>query len=88
MLSAVGPAAIEMGLVKAKADETIIKIRAVNTGGRFVSKVKTPHGKLIYEGETSIDGVPGTAAPVELKLWMLLAPKQVSFFQQEILGTL
>ena len=37
MLSAVGPAAIEMGLVKAKADETIIKIRAVNTGGRFVS---------------------------------------------------
>ena len=38
ILSAVGPAAIEMGLMKAKTDETIIKIQAVNTGGRFVPK--------------------------------------------------
>ena len=79
MLSAVGPAAIEMGLVKAKADETIIKIRAVNTGGRFVSKVKTPHGKLVYEGETSIDGVPGTAAPAELKFMDITGSKTGKF---------
>ena len=66
MLSTVGPAAIEMGLFQPKIDETIIKIRAVNTGGRFVSKVQTPDGNLVYDGNTSIDGVPGTAAPVEL----------------------
>ncbi len=79
MLSAVGPAAIEMGLVKAKNDETIIKIRAVNTGGRFVSKVKTPNGNLVYEGEASIDGVPGTAAPVELKFMDITGSKTGKF---------
>ena len=79
MLSAVGPAAIEMGLVKAKTDETIIKIRAVNTGGRFVSKVKTPNGNLVYKGETSIDGVPGTAAPVELKFMDITGSKTGKF---------
>ena len=79
MLSAVGPAAIEMGLVKAKADETIIKIRAVNTGGRFVSKVKTPNGNLVYKGGTSIDGVPGTAAPVELKFMDITGSKTGKF---------
>ena len=53
----VGPAAIELGLIKPKADETSIKIRAVNTEGRFVSTVQTPNTKLVYGGETVIDSV-------------------------------
>lgn len=67
MLSAVGPAAIEMGLVKPQGDETQIKIRSVNTGARFESTVPTPGGQLAYTGDARIDGVPGTAAPIWLK---------------------
>ena len=55
------PAAIELGLIKPKADETSIKT-VVNTEGRFVSTVQTPNTKLVYGGETVIDGVPGSAA--------------------------
>ena len=67
ILSGVGPAALEMGLVEPTGDQTSIKIRAVNTGARIVAKVQTPQGQVIYDGDTAIDGVPGTAAPVELQ---------------------
>ncbi len=67
ILSAVGPAALEMGLVKPKGDITRIKIRAVNTGANVVAEVQTPDGELTYEGDTQIAGAPGTAAPVALK---------------------
>ena len=66
MLSGVGPAAIEMGLHPADQGVTKINIRAENTGARVVAKVNTPNGKVEYEGDTQIDGVPGTAAPIEL----------------------
>jgi 4-oxalomesaconate tautomerase len=66
ILSGVGPAAIEMGLVPAQDGETRVRIRAVNTGARIEALVQTPGGKVEYEGETAIDGVPGTAAPVML----------------------
>ena len=66
ILSGVGPAALEMGLVKATGDETVINIRAVNTGARVQAKVKTPQGQLTYAGDAAIAGVPGTAAPIEL----------------------
>ena len=67
ILSGVGPAALEMNLLRASGEETEIKIRAVNTGARVRARVKTPGGMVSYEGDTSIDGVPGTAAPVELQ---------------------
>jgi 2-methylaconitate cis-trans-isomerase PrpF len=67
ILSGVGPAALEMGLVAAQGDETSIRIRAVNTGARVIARVKTPGGEVMYDGDTAIDGVPGTAAPVELQ---------------------
>lgn len=67
ILSGVGPAALEMGLVAPAGDETSIKIRAVNTGARVIATVKTPGMQVVYHGDTAIDGVPGTAAPVELQ---------------------
>ena len=67
ILSGVGPAAIEMGLIDATGPETIVKIRAVNTGARVVARVQTPDGPVNYDGEAAIDGVPGTAAPVSLQ---------------------
>jgi 2-methylaconitate cis-trans-isomerase PrpF len=67
ILSGVGSAALEMGLVAPAGDETSINIRAVNTGARVVAKVQTPGGLVTYDGDAAIDGVPGTAAPVELQ---------------------
>ena len=66
IMSGVGPAAIEMGLIEPAGDETEIRIRAVNTGARVLARVQTPGGRLAYEGGTAIAGVPGTAAPVAL----------------------
>ncbi|NOD65627.1 MULTISPECIES: 4-oxalomesaconate tautomerase [unclassified Ruegeria] len=66
ILSGVGPAAIEMGLIKPKGDLTEIRIRAVNTGARVVAKIQTPGGELTYDGDAEIAGVPGNSAPVQL----------------------
>lgn len=66
ILSGVGPAALEMGLVRPQGDVTDIRIRAVNTGARVLAKVQTPDGRLTYDGQTEIAGVPGCAAPVQL----------------------
>jgi 2-methylaconitate cis-trans-isomerase PrpF len=66
ILGGVGPAAIEMGLVAAQDGETRVRIHAVNTGARVEAVVRTPGGRVEYAGDASIDGVPGTAAPVFL----------------------
>lgn len=67
ILAGVGPAAIEMGLITAAKTTTQINIRAVNTGARIIATVQTPNGRVTYSGDTSIDGVPGTGAPIELQ---------------------
>ena len=67
ILSGVGPAAIEMGLVPAQDGETHVNIRAVNTEARVAAVVQTPGGVVSYEGTAQIDGVPGTCAPVALQ---------------------
>ena len=66
IMSGVGPAAIEMGLVQAKSRETQIRIHAVNTGAKVTSLVQTNGAEVIYDGDYSIDGVPRTAAPIVL----------------------
>ena len=66
MLSAVGPFAIEKGLVAAEADETRVRIHNTNTGKIIEALVSTHGGALRYQGDAAIDGVPGTAAPVYL----------------------
>lgn len=66
ILSGVGPAAIEMGLVPIGGETTRVRIRAVNTGAKVEAIVESPDGHVEYEGDAAIDGVPGTAAPVLL----------------------
>ena len=66
ILVGVGPAAIEMGLVPAVEGITEVKIRAANTGAQVVSTVQTTGGAVVYDGDASIDGVPGTSAPISL----------------------
>jgi len=64
MLVAVGPFAIDQGLIPAKDGETPVRIFNVNTQSVVEAIVQTPGGMVNYEGNASIDGVPGTAAPV------------------------
>jgi 4-oxalomesaconate tautomerase len=67
ILSGVGPAAIEMGLVDAEDGETLVNIHAVNTSAKVAAVVQTPNRLVSYEGLTQIDGVPGSSAPVTLQ---------------------
>ena len=67
ILVGVGPAAIELGLVSVADDETTVRIHAVNTGAKVQAVVQTPNGSVNYDGDKTMDGVPGTAAPVKLK---------------------
>ena len=66
ILAAVGPAAIERGLVGARDGVTPVRIHMVNTGEVARAEVETPGGRVSYTGAMAIDGVPGTAAPVRL----------------------
>ncbi|WP_424467044.1 4-oxalomesaconate tautomerase [Pseudoclavibacter helvolus] len=66
LLAGVGPFAVERGLVEAQEGETLVRIRLLNTGGSAVAHVPTSGGRVDYDGGTSIDGVPGTAAPIVL----------------------
>lgn len=66
MLAAVAPFAIEAGLVPATDGVTVVRIHNVNTGKLIEARVQTPDGRVTYEGEAVIDGVPGTAAPIHL----------------------
>ena len=67
ILAGVGAAAIEMGLVKAENQMTSIKIRSINTNAKITAHVQTPNNQVKYDGSCVIDGVPGSAAPVELE---------------------
>ncbi|GLR09802.1 4-oxalomesaconate tautomerase [Mixta theicola] len=62
ILAAVGPFAIEKGLVKAQGAVTRVRIFMVNTGQIAEAQIATPDGAVEYEGDTQIDGVPGFAA--------------------------
>ena len=66
ILSAVGPAAIERGLVAARQGETPVRIHMVNTGEVATALVQTPAGRVTYRGTCAIDGVPGIAAAIPL----------------------
>lgn len=67
ILAGVGPFAIERGLVSATGDETRVAIYMENTGQVAVATVCTPGGKVTYQGDAKIDGVPGSHAPVPLE---------------------
>jgi len=66
MLSGVAPFAIEQGLVPARDGETTVRVFNVNTRSRIDVTVLTPGRRVTYDGETGIDGVAGTAAPIRL----------------------
>ena len=66
LLAGVGAFAIEEGMFAAVDGITNVRINMLNTGSLAVAQVQTPGGKVRYDGEARIDGVPGTAAPTPI----------------------
>jgi 4-oxalomesaconate tautomerase len=66
ILAGIGPFAVERGLVAAEGEQTRVRIRMVNTDGLVTATFPTPGGRPRYDGDTAIDGVPGTAAAIVL----------------------
>lgn len=66
--SGVGPFAIEAGLVTALEGVTPVRIYNTNTGKMMLERVRVEHGQVSYAGNTSIPGVPGTAAPIRVEV--------------------
>ena len=64
--SAVGPYALEMGLASFSDPETVVRIYNTNTKKVIYSHVATPGGKVAYDGDFAISGVPGTSAMIKL----------------------
>ncbi len=67
ILAGVGPFAIERGLVAPDGETTRVAIHMENTGQTAIATVLTPGGRVRYDGDTRIDGVPGTSAAVALE---------------------
>jgi 4-oxalomesaconate tautomerase len=66
ILAGVGPFAIERGLIPARDGKTEVRIFMENTGQLATATVATPGGRVCYEGDARIDGVPLSAAPVPI----------------------
>ena len=80
ILTGVGPAAIEMGLVEVQEGQTVVNILAVNTQARVTSVVQTPQRQVSYEGAARIDGVPGTSAPIAVQFMETVGGVTGAFF--------
>lgn len=66
MLAAVVPFALETGMVKAAGETTTLRVLTLNTDMQCDITVQTPGGRVEYQGEARIDGVPGTSAPITI----------------------
>ena len=64
--SAVGPFAIDEGLVGAEEPITTVRIYQVNTKKLIIAKVPVKNGLHNEEGDFAIDGVPGTGGKITL----------------------
>lgn len=64
--SAVGPYAIEHGLVPAKEPVTTVRIFNTNTQKLIIAEVEVENGQVKKEGSCSIPGVPGKGSPIYL----------------------
>ena len=69
MTAAVGPFAIDAGLVPASDPVTVVTIRSLNTGTFVKAHVPVRGGRVCTEGDYAIAGVRGTAARIDLE-WL------------------
>jgi len=68
LLAGVGPFALERGLITASGDRAMVRIRLINTGDVATASFAVADGRPDYDGPAQIDGVPGTACPIDLRM--------------------
>jgi 2-methylaconitate cis-trans-isomerase PrpF len=67
MSSAIGPFALDEGLVPAPSGrEAVVRIHNTNTGKIIVSRFPVDDGMAATEGDLTLDGVAGSGAPIRL----------------------
>jgi 2-methylaconitate cis-trans-isomerase PrpF len=66
MSSAVGPFAVDEGLVRAEGDSATVRIYNTNTDKIIHATFPIMHGHACYDGDLEIPGVAGTGAPIRL----------------------
>lgn len=68
LLAATAPFAVERGMIRVvpTAETATVRVYMVNTDSIATSTFRVRDGQPDYRGDVSIDGVPGTAAPVRL----------------------
>ncbi len=66
MSSAVGPFAVDEGLVRAAGDEALVRIFNTNTQKLIHARFPLRDGRAWYDGDLAIPGVSGTGAPIRL----------------------
>jgi 2-methylaconitate isomerase len=66
LAAAVGPFAIDEGLVGSVSGTAVVRIWQVNTQKEIVAHVPTENGAALCVGDFSIDGVPYPSAPIQL----------------------
>ena len=64
--AAVGPYAIDKGIVKAVEPVTTVRIYLTNSGKVLTAEVPVKDGKPLVYGDCRIDGVPGTGARIDI----------------------
>ena len=67
MSSAVGPFAVDEGLVKAAGDDAVVRIHNTNTKKLIVAHFRMDGGLAAVDGDFALPGVAGTGAPVRLE---------------------
>jgi 4-oxalomesaconate tautomerase len=67
LLAGVGPFALEEGLLEASDTTSEVRIWMENTQSLAVAHIATPGGVVRYEGDTHIDGVPGTSSSIPIE---------------------
>lgn len=67
MASAIGPFAIDEGLVAAHEGHTLVRIHNVNTSKIIHAHVPVKNGRAQVRGPLKIPGVPGTGAEIRLE---------------------
>lgn len=67
MSSAMGPFAVDEGLVKVSGKEALVRIHNTNTRKIIWSRFALDDGQAAVDGDLAIPGVSGTGAPVRLE---------------------
>ena len=68
MSSAIGPFAIDEGLVPTPTDgRAVVRIHNTNTGKIIVARFPLDEGQAAVDGTMALDGVAGTGAPIRLE---------------------